>query len=120
LAVASLALAPSASATQVYRCVLDGLVTYTDRECGDRPQPMAMDSAPAGVVIVRSEPGAQPAGPVAIGMSPREVRQRLGRPAGIGVRLEGAVLAEDWSYRRGEATLVVTFARGGVSRVTMH
>ena len=121
LACALLLVTPTAVA-QIYRCVVEGRVVYTDRPCGANSVPITVDPQ-GGTAPQQPQDAPNPQreanmGRLAVGMTPRQVEQAWGKPASVGSEQDAQSTSELWTFIRGVETTLVHFRDGRVARIT--
>ncbi|HVE51052.1 MAG TPA: hypothetical protein VNG69_15740 [Casimicrobiaceae bacterium] len=117
MAIASLVLVAEAAASNVYRCQGRTEVVYTDHPCAAG---VIIDTGPTRLKQTSYAASMQLRGAMAdiVGLSPRNIYDRLGRPREMNVTIDGIVPIERWFYRTSDGMMAVTFRHGRVSDVT--
>jgi YD repeat-containing protein len=118
LVVAGTWLISTAATSEVFRCVVDGRVTYSDRPCGSAVARVPIENAPAtkpdGPLTLQQEADL---GRVTVGMTPQQVEQVWGKPAEISSEKDSTGTTERWTYNRSGETTIVTFLAGKVTKI---
>ena len=114
--------AASTASAEIFRCIVDGRVTYADHPCGGKVT--QLEIAPAPPVAVESaerklEAEAN-AGRVLVGMSTRQVTQAWGKPADVVTEKDAQGTHEQWNYARSGESFAVRFDDGKVAKVTQR
>lgn len=117
VAIAALVLAAGASASDVYRCQRPNEVVYTDHPCAAG---VIIDTSPTQLKQASYAASMHLRGAMAdiVGLSPRNIYDRLGRPREMNVTIDGIAPIERWFYRTPNGMMAVTFRHGRVSDVT--
>lgn len=112
----------TASAADVYRCVVNGRVTYADHPCGGKAT--QIDITPAHPALADSaESKLQSeanAGRVLVGMSTRQVTQAWGKPFDVMTEKDAQGTHEQWAYTRSGENFAVRFDNGKVAKITQR
>jgi hypothetical protein len=107
------------SAAEIFRCVVDERVVYSDRPCGGQSTKVQVEAAPAvpptQAQTLQREAGL---GRVVVGMTPAQVQQAWGQPAEISSEDSGSGPNESWSYDRSGETTTVRFEGGKVAKIS--
>ncbi len=103
---------------EIYRCVVDGRVVYSDRPCGGQPAKVQLESAPAAPPTEAQTLQREVSlGRVSVGMTPAQVRQAWGQPVEISSEDTGAGPNERWSYDRSGESTTLHFEGGRVAKI---
>lgn len=120
-AVATLVLAAASgpSAAEIYRCVVEGRVVYSDRPCGGQATKVGIDATP-GEAPTPSQTLEREAnlGRVLVGMTAAQVKQAWGRPIEVASEDTGSGPSERWSYDRSGETTTLHFEGGKVAKIS--
>jgi len=123
--------ASGAGAAGVYRCEVDGRVTYSQTRCAPNAARVEVDTSPTGLGGPLSSGAAAMvdnfdqrmlagSGRVAPGMNRQRVEDAWGSPTRINRSISGGAVREQWVYRygRGVPTQYVYVENGRVVSVT--
>jgi len=111
---------PCIASADVFRCVIDGRVTYTDRPCLGTTVPIANAvAAPAisGPADHKLQVEAS-SGHVVVGMTMSQVRQAWGDTEDVMLETDVQGPHEQWNYSRNGRNFMLRFDDGKVARIT--
>jgi len=120
MALLALVIAPPA-AGQVFRCVVDGRVVYTDKPCAKGVEVPIEGAARSAAPVAAGVPDLQREanlGHVLVGMTARQVQSAWGTPIEKTVEQDAKASREEWSYERSGETVKVHFEAGVVGRIS--
>ena len=110
------AMIASASA-DVYRCVVDGRVTYADRPCAGASK-VHIEAAPPPPVEGRANFQTEASmGRVVVGMPQTQVVQAWGKPKEVSTEKDDKGTTEHWTFVRGSETHDIAIQDGRVTRI---
>jgi hypothetical protein len=106
------------ASAEVFRCTIDGRVTYSDRPCGTAAAKVVIESAPAlkdaDALTLQQQANL---GHIAVGMTPQQVEQVWGKPAELASEKDTTGTTERWIYNRSGETTTVQFQSGKVAKI---
>jgi outer membrane protein assembly factor BamE (lipoprotein component of BamABCDE complex) len=104
---------------EVFRCTIDGRVTYSDRPCGTSAAKVVIEDAPtpkdADALTLQQQANL---GRIAVGMTARQVEQVWGKPAELASEKDTTGTTERWIYNRSGETTTVQFQSGKVTKIS--
>jgi hypothetical protein len=119
LAAVIVCLVSGTATAEIFRCIVDGRVTYSDRPCGSAAAKVQIESAAVPPKAAEELTLQQEAnlGHVVVGMTPQQVEQVWGRPAEIANEKDATGATDRWTYNRSGESTVVTFQAGKVAKI---
>ncbi len=105
---------PSIGYAQVYRCTVDGKVSFSDTPCRDGHEVITAPTSPRDGIPLNPQAEAN-LGHVVVGQTPQQVQQAWGAPKTKRIDTDATGKTERWIYDRPGGSAMVNFTDGKVA-----